>query len=174
MQRIVILGCTGSGKTTFGKKLAAKLGCESVDLDELHWLPGWQTRGVDDFRARVFEKSQMPSWVIMGNYSKTRDMTWPYADTFIWIDLPFFTVFRQLLSRSVRRARDKLLICNGNTETWRKLFSSDSIMLWLLKTYGKRKKEYGEIFGAGNVAGVTYIRLRSHAEADAFLQNLKP
>jgi len=174
MQRVVILGCTGSGKTTFGKKLAAKLGCEAVDLDELHWLPNWQTRDVDDFRARVREKSQMDKWVIMGNYSKTRDMTWPYADTFIWIDLPFFTVFRQLLARSIRRARDKLLICNGNTETWRKLFSSDSIMVWMLKTYAKRKKEYGEIFKAGNVGAVTYIRLRSHAEADAFLQNLKP
>ena len=174
MQRVVILGCTGSGKTTFGKKLAGRLGCEAVDLDELHWLPNWQTRDVDEFRARVREKSQMDKWVIMGNYSKTRDMTWPYADTFIWIDLPFFTVFRQLLSRSIRRARDKLLICNGNTETWRKLFSSDSIMIWMLKTYAKRKKEYGEIFKAGNVGGVAYIRLRSHAEADAFLHNLKP
>ncbi|HYD19603.1 MAG TPA: hypothetical protein VEF76_14105 [Patescibacteria group bacterium] len=175
MQRIVVLGCTGSGKTTFGKKLALILGCPAVDLDELYWLPGWQGRETPDFRARTAESAAGERWVIMGNYSKVRDIVWNRATTFIWLDYPFYLIFWQLCLRSVRRARDKTLICNGNVETWRKLLlSKDSIVWWLCTTYRKRKREYGAVFDAGKAEPARYIRLRSRAEAAAFLDNLNP
>ena len=44
IQRMVIIGATGSGKTTLGRRVAQKLRLPLVDLDELHWLPGWKAR----------------------------------------------------------------------------------------------------------------------------------
>ncbi len=174
MQRIVVLGTTGSGKTTFGKKLAAAMGVPATDLDELHWLPGWKQHDVVEFHKLASERAAADSWIIMGNYSKVRDAVWPRADAFIWLDLPFLLVFWQLLRRSVLRAVDKNLICNGNIESWKNFFSKDSIIVWFFRTYGKRKREYGAMFAAaGNSPHTTYIRLGSHAEADVFIEKMK-
>lgn len=42
--RIIVIGATGSGKTTFGRALAARSGCAFIDLDDLYWLADWQAR----------------------------------------------------------------------------------------------------------------------------------
>ncbi len=173
MQRIVILGCTGAGKTTFGRKLAAKLGYPATDLDDLNWLPGWTMRPTEEFFSRAKDAASHPQWVIIGNYSKVREAIWPKADAFIWLDYPFPRIFWQLLRRSVLRAIDKNPICNGNIESWRQFFSKESIMLWLLKTFRKRRREYGTLFDAnGNSPNIAYIRLRSPRAAEEWLQQL--
>jgi len=172
MRRIVILGVTGSGKTTFGKKLSERLCIPATDLDDLHWLPGWKQREPADFRARAAEKSAAEDWIIIGNYSKVRDAVWPRADAFIWLDYPFLRVFRQLVWRCIRRVIDKNEVCNGNVENLRNLFSKDSLILWLFRSYSRRKREYGAFFdAAGNSPAVAYIRLRSPKEAEDFLNN---
>jgi adenylate kinase family enzyme len=174
MKRIVILGVTGSGKTTFGRKLAARLGYPATDLDDLNWLPAWTERPKEEFYALAEAAAQKPDWVIIGNYSKVRNAVWPHADTFIWLDYPFPRVFWQLLRRSVLRAVDKNLICNGNVESWKQFFSKNSIMLWLFKSYRRRRRDYGAIFSAaGNSPSISYIRLQSPKVAAEWLQNIK-
>lgn len=173
MKRINVIGCTGSGKTTFGRMLAERIGYPATDLDDLNWLPGWVQRETPDFRARAGAAAAGDKWVIIGNYSKGRDIVWPRVDTFIWIDLPASRVFWQLLRRSVMRAIDKNPVCNGNIESWKQMFSRDSIIVWFFKSYWKRKREYGAIFdAAGQNPQITYIRLRSHAESAAFIDSL--
>jgi len=170
MKRVIIIGATGSGKTTFSRALAQKLGCAAQDLDDLHWLPGWQTRETADFQNRVAAFAAGDSWIIAGNYSKTRDILWPRADTVVWLDYPFPLVFWRLLRRSVLRIVDKKKICNGNTETLRQFLSTDSIMVWLFKSYWKRKREYtGIMAGGGQYRHIDYIRISSPRAAGAFL-----
>lgn len=174
MKRIVILGVTGSGKTTFGRKLAERLGIPATDLDDLHWLPGWKERKTEEFFSLAAEAAGRPEWVIIGNYSKVRNAVWPHADTFIWLDYPFLLVFWQLLRRCVMRAIDKNPICNGNVESWKQLFSKDSLIIWLFTSYNRRRRDYGAIFSAaGNSPNISYIRLRSHKSADDWLQNIE-
>ncbi|MEZ0226609.1 MAG: adenylate kinase [Alphaproteobacteria bacterium] len=174
MKRIVILGVTGSGKTTFGRKLAVRLGYPATDLDDLNWLPAWTERPKEEFYALAGAAAQKPEWVIIGNYSKVRNAVWPHADTFIWLDYPFPRVFWQLLRRSVLRAIDKNPICNGNIESWKQFFSKNSIMLWLFTSYRRRRRDYGAIFSAaGNSPNISYIRLRSPKSAAEWLKNIK-
>jgi adenylate kinase family enzyme len=178
MQRVVILGPTGSGKTTLGFKVAEKLGLTPVDLDDLHWKPAsegaWQHRTTEEMYALAMAAGAGDKWVIMGNYSKVKDAIWPRADAFIWINYPFYRVFWQLLRRSIARAVDKNPICNGNTESWRLMFSKKSIIVWLFQSYWKLEKRYAEHFaGAGKNPAVRYIRLTSPQATAEFLKSLE-
>lgn len=148
MQRIVIIGTTGSGKSTLAKNLATKGGLVHIDLDNLYHLPGWQERPLDDFRRLLTEATQAEKWAIAGNYeSKSQDITWPKADTLIWLDMPFWPNFWQLFKRTMKRAYTGEVICNGNTELLvRQFFSKKSILLWFLKTWHKNRKKYAAIF----------------------------
>lgn len=174
MKRINIVGSTGSGKSVLAAKLAERLGLVYTDLDDLHHLPGWKERPEEDFRRLVDEATRQEKWVIAGNYSKARDITWARADTVIWIDLPLGYNFWQLLKRTFKRAYTGEMICNGNRETLGKqFFTPDSILWWLLKTWYKNRKKYGEIFDdPGDYPHITFVRLKSHRQGQAFLESL--
>lgn len=172
-RRIVIVGATGSGKTTFGSALATHLGSAFTDLDDLYWLPQWQARAPEDFYARAAAAAAGQDWVICGNYAAVRPAIWPQADAIVWLDYPFYLVFWRLLTRSLRRIFDKKLICNGNTDSLRNFLSRGSIMVWLFRSYWKHRRGYGVIFAdTGLYPKAAYIRLESPAAAEKWLNDL--
>jgi adenylate kinase family enzyme len=81
MQRISVVGNSGSGKTTAARELAALLDIPHVELDAIFHLPDWQELPTADFRDRVARIAQEPTWVIDGNYTAVRDLVWTRADT---------------------------------------------------------------------------------------------
>jgi energy-coupling factor transporter ATP-binding protein EcfA2 len=70
IQRLVIIGPTGSGKTTLANQLGEILSLPVTDLDTLHWKPDWQEASTEAFRASVAAVSAGDQWIISGNYSK--------------------------------------------------------------------------------------------------------
>lgn len=146
MKKIVIVGTSGSGKTTFAKKLSNKLGQKNIDLDDLFWLPNWVERSPEDFREKVFEVLSNDSWIIAGNYNSVRNHIWDKADTIIWLNYSFPVVFGRALKRTLVQTLTKEEICNGNKASLgRNFFSKNSILLWVLRTYWKRKRKYPRI-----------------------------
>jgi adenylate kinase family enzyme len=146
MKNIVIIGTAGSGKTTLARNLAHRLGQKNVDLDNLYWLPNWGERSPEDFKERVSETLGNDSWIIAGDYGVVRDQIWDRADTIIWLNYSFPVVFGRAIKRTFIRAITKEEILNGNKETLRKnFFSKDSMLLWVLQTYWKRRKDYPKI-----------------------------
>jgi energy-coupling factor transporter ATP-binding protein EcfA2 len=172
MQRIVIIGTTGSGKSTFGSALADLLRCAHFELDDINWLPGWQERETADFRERVAIAAAETQWVFVGNYSAVRDLLWPRADTMIWIDLPFLTTATQLVRRTYRRNAYGDPCCNGNRESWLRTLGPDSILLWLLKTYSKNRRTIPKAL-AEHADGKTIHILRSRVQIAEFLEGIK-
>jgi len=85
MQRIVIVGPTGAGKTSLAEQLVDRRHLPAVDLDVLFWGPNWQPVGKACFRARVDGVTAQERWIVGGNYSVARDLIWPRADTFLWL-----------------------------------------------------------------------------------------
>jgi len=171
--RIIVIGATGSGKTTFGRALAARSGCAFIDLDDLYWLADWQARAPEDFYARAAAASAAESWVMCGNYSAVRPAVWPRAQAIIWLDYPLVLVFRRLLARSLRRIWDKTPVCNGNTESLRNLLSKDSILLWLFRSYWRHRRSYAAIFAdTGLYPDADYIHFTSPAAAEKWLRHL--
>lgn len=169
MQRIVVIGATGSGKTTLATRLAAQHNLKLIDLDDLYLRPDWKEAPTEEFRAAVRHAiNENPRWITAGNYRAIYDITWTSADTLIWLDYSFPRVLLQLLRRTCYRIRTKTPVCNGNYESLGKvLFSRHSIILWLLRSYMPKKKEYQSIFATPeNYPNIRhFIRLKSPKQA---------
>jgi adenylate kinase family enzyme len=175
LSRVVVIGTSCSGKTTFARCLARRLDAPHVELDALYWLPGWLERDKAAFVGLVADRTADAAWVVDGNYRAIRQLIWPRATAVIWLSYPFPLVLWRALKRTVHRAITGQEICNGNRETWRKaLFSRESILLWVLTTYHRRQRDYTRLFAAGDYPNAAKIRLQRPAEAAGFLARVRP
>ncbi|WP_374711380.1 adenylate kinase [Symbiobacterium terraclitae] len=173
-RRIVVVGTTGSGKTTLARQLAQRLGCPHVEADVLFWGPHWTKTPVDEFRTQVDRATAGDCWTFDGNYSKVRDITWGRADTLVWLDYPLPLVLWRLLRRTIRRSLNLEQLWNGNRETlWHHLFTRDSLFLWALQTHGRYRREYPLLLQRPEYAHLAVIRLRSPGATAAWLASLK-
>ena len=88
MQRIMIIGCCGAGKSTLARKLHKQTNLPLIHLDQHYHLPDWQEPGKEDWIAINSELIQGKEWIIDGNYGSTMDMRFATADTVIYMDYP--------------------------------------------------------------------------------------
>ncbi|HYM70798.1 MAG TPA: adenylate kinase [bacterium] len=172
LQRIVVIGTSGSGKTSLSRELSRRLGIPHIELDALHWGPGWTETPTDVFRARVSRALERTAWVVDGNYAKARDIVWPVADTIVWLDFPLTVVLRQVFLRTLRRmiVREELL--HGNREQLRTAVSRDSIILWALRTHGRHRREYTSVLDGPEYGHLAVVRLRSPQQARLWLSTV--
>lgn len=103
MQRVLVMGSSGSGKSTFARGLANLTGLPFVSLDALYWQPGWQPAEPDVFGPRVAEAADAPRWVMDGNYvsSGAGELRRQRADTVIWFDLPRYVCMTGIMKRVI-------------------------------------------------------------------------
>jgi adenylate kinase family enzyme len=159
--RISIVGTSGSGKTTLAKRLSRELSVPHVELDEIFWLPGWKTLERDEFRRRTEEALAGDAWVVDGNYSPVRDIIWERADTLIFLNYGFFLVFGRVLWRTIQRVFTGKRLFAGNRERFRQSFlSRDSIILWMVSTYRRRRKEFPRLMRKPEFEHLQVIELR--------------
>jgi adenylate kinase family enzyme len=175
MRRVSVVGSTGTGKTTYARRLAAILGVPHTELDAIVWQPNWTLLPAEEFRARVAERISAPAWVIDGNYggAAVRPMVWALADTIVWLDFSLPVIYGRLLRRSVARIRDRkeLWPGTGNRETIRNaFFSRESLFWWALKSYWRRKRNYAALFARPEYAHIVKLRFTSPGEAERWLQ----
>lgn len=86
MERILIIGGNGSGKSTFAKKLHTVTGLPLVHLDRLLWYGNWQTREREEFDALLGAELKKEAWIIDGNYNRTIPYRLSYCDTVFYFD----------------------------------------------------------------------------------------
>ena len=174
--RISIRGPTGSGKTTLGHVLRQQLGLPVVELDAIYWLPNWQAKPLDQFRADV--KAALDAcpqgWVCVGNYRHVQDLVLSQADTVLWLRLPFRVSFWRLLKRTVSRAWTKHSLWEGNPnrESWRQsFFSRNSILLYAITSRKQHVENTLRILRA-TPHHASVIELRSARAVQCLLQGL--
>ncbi|HEX5126658.1 MAG TPA: hypothetical protein VFW00_07955 [Rhodocyclaceae bacterium] len=73
LKRIIIIGTSCAGKSTFASRLAQTLGLPHVELDELFWAPNWKPKSEAEFRCLVSAATTNPEWIVDGNYGSVRD-----------------------------------------------------------------------------------------------------
>ncbi len=172
-RRIVVVGTSGSGKTTFVRNLAERLGIPHVELDAIHWGPDWTPAPVDLFRARTAQALNGEAWSVDGNYSAVREIVWPRADTIVWLDYALPVVMSRVIVRTFRRVLTREELWSGNRErASTAIFGRDSIIWWALTTYGRRRREYPALFRQPEFAHLRIVRLRSPRQARLWLESL--
>ncbi len=172
MKRFVIVGSTGCGKTTLACELSRLIDAAHIELDALNWGPNWTAAPTEVFRGKVAEAVSAERWVVEGNYQAVRDLVWPRADCIVWLNYSLPLVLRRLLRRTARRIVTREPCCNGNRESLRMALSKDSILLWALQTYHRRRREFPPLLAERAVAGTRIVAHNTPTETQAWLKTV--
>ena len=102
MQRVLVIGSGGAGKSTFATRFGEATGLPVVHLDACYWRPGWDPTPKEEWTRTVDEIAAREAWIMDGNYSGTLDRRLAACDTVIFLDLPRAVCIRRVLWRSLR------------------------------------------------------------------------
>jgi energy-coupling factor transporter ATP-binding protein EcfA2 len=173
--RIVVVGRTGSGKTTLARQLARALRVPHVELDSLYFGPDFSTAPLAILRERTAAALAGDRWVTDGNKRAVRDLVWPRADTIVWLDYSLgISLWRlarrarwrtaQLTSEAARTGRR-----NGLP---RQFLAAGKGVLTALRSHAGQRREYTRLFAEPANQHLAVVRLRSPSAAREWLAHV--
>ncbi len=175
MNRINVVGTSGSGKSTFSRKLANRLNYPYLEMDALYWKADWQEPSDEEFFALLDKQLANEYWVLDGNYNRTAPIKWANVNTVIWVDYSYTRTVYQAVKRAFIRCitRKEIWPGTGNVETFKKsFFSQDSVILWTLKTYKSNRRRYQRLIENPDYQHIKFIRITSPRMATAYIDEL--
>lgn len=164
MRRVVILGNSGTGKSTFARKLGRRLGLPLIHLDVLYYGPAWTPGDPMVFRERVARATAEAAWILDGAFLPlVGDLTLPQADLVIWLEQPRWLALRRAVWRCVEPSgfgrADLPVGCRDSPS--REMLRD----IWTFDGAARNDIE-------ARLAGLPVRRLRGDAEIAAFLANV--
>ena len=99
MQRVLIVGSGGAGKSTLSKRLGKVLGLPVIHLDSLYWSPGWIEPDKLQWAQTVRSVVGRPAWILDGNYSGTLAERIEACDTVVFLDVSRHICLWRVLKR---------------------------------------------------------------------------
>lgn len=178
MRRVVIVGNSGTGKTTLARTLAGRLDLPHVELDALYHQADWTPTPPQEFRDAVRSAldvvdAHAGGWVVCGNYPDARTGIWARADTIVWLDLPRHVVMARVLRRTADRAIRRTELWNGNRESPGNALAlhdpERSIIRWAWDGVDRYRRQYAGMLTDPTWAGLRRHRLRSSEEVAGWL-----
>lgn len=106
MQKVIVIGCPGSGKSTFSRALHAAAGLPLYHLDRMHWNADGTTVPKAVFLQRLQQALQKEAWIIDGNYCSTMELRMQPCDTVFFLDLPTEVCLEGIRARSGKERPD--------------------------------------------------------------------
>jgi adenylate kinase family enzyme len=176
VNRIVVVGPPGSGKTTVARAISRSLWLPHTELDSLWWGPNWTEAGAEAFGERVRVIVERDRWVVDGNYFSVggRDLIWPLADTVVWLDLARWVTVSRVVRRTVSRGIQRSELWSGNRESIRLALRPDSIVRYAWRAHPKNNIRYADLSDDPNFAHLTWVRLSSPKAARRWIRALSP
>jgi len=163
--RLLILGRTGSGKTTLGRELAAALGVPHVELDALYFGPDLSTVSIPVLRERTSSAIEGDGWVTDGNKSAVRDLVWPRADTVIWLDYPLAVCLWRLARRALWRTSvlttQARAAGGASRPVTSQMWAAAKGVLTALRSHRGQRRRYPGMFADPAHRHLAVVRLRS-------------
>lgn len=164
MKRAIVIGCPGSGKSTFSRALRDLTGIPLIHLDALYWKPDRTTVTREEFDEKLNAAMNNESWIIDGNFQRTLETRIERCDTVFFLDIPTDICLDGISSRKGQPRSDMPWVENedeadSDLEDFVKAFETDGkpFILTLLKKYPDKK----------------VYKFTSRAEIDKFLYNMR-
>lgn len=162
MKKVLIIGCPGSGKSTFAKKLHQQTGLPLYHLDNLYWNADGTRVERPLFLERLDQALQNEQWIIDGNFFSTMDLRLAHCDTALFLDYPTEVCLQGVYQRLGTPRSDIPWVDTEPDEefiAFIRNFSADlrPQILALLEKHSQKEVH----------------TFRTRAEADAFLERLK-
>jgi adenylate kinase family enzyme len=165
MQRVVVVGSAGAGKTTFSQELGRCTGLPVIHLDRYFWRPGWEPTPPAQWRKAVADLAAGDRWVIDGNYGGSFDIRLERADTVIILAFPRWRCVIRVLRRWWTN-RGRALQADGCPERFNWQF-----VRWVWR-YPIESRPLLDAALAQCVNNIRVIELSSPAAAQSFLHSL--
>ena len=160
MKKIIVIGCPGSGKSTFSKALHKKTGIPLYHLDMMYWNEDKTTVEKSVFLDRLTAVLQKDEWIIDGNYASTMEMRLAECDTVFFLDLPL-----DVCLDGIRKRRGMARSDMPWTET-----EEDAEFVEFIKSFNEQSRpRILELLEGGDGKSITVFK--SRREADAFLSD---
>ena len=158
MKKVIVIGCPGSGKSTFSRALHNKIGIPLYYLDMMYWKADKTTVEKSVFLGRLSDVLAKDEWIIDGNYGSTMELRMASCDTVIFLDYPLDVCLDGIKARRGKPRDDMPWI---ETE-------EDAEFIEFVKSYNERQKnqvlELLEKYSDKNI-----IVFKTRAQADDFL-----
>ena len=166
MKKILVIGSSGAGKSTFSRRLHKATDLPLIHLDRLYWKPNWIEIDKDEWKQTVENALHGDAWILDGNYSATLEMRLEKCDTVIFLDLPrLLCVYRILKRVALYRPGSRPDIADGCDEQF------DWKFLKFVWNYPTRSKPKVETLLRKFANEKTIFRLCSKKEIEDFLLN---
>lgn len=171
MQRVVVLGPVGAGKSTLARAISTRTGLPVVYLDHLFWRPGWTPAPQDEALRDLDEAMARDEWILDGNFlangADGADRRFERADTVIFLDQSRLTCLWRVAKRIVRyRSRSRADLPEGCPESYDR-----SLLRWIWSYPTTDRPPVLELL-AGLDERVDVRHLRSRADVRRFLATL--
>ena len=162
MKKVIIIGCPGSGKSTFARKLRDITKIPLYHLDMLFWNEDKTTVSRDVLIERIRKVMQNSEWIIDGNYGSTMEMRFKECDTVFFLDYPIEVCLEGIESRIGQPRSDMPWIESDRDEEFIEYVKSfnENHRSQIIDLIGKYSEKKVMVF-------------RGRKEADDFLMNLK-
>lgn len=165
MQRVLVIGAGGAGKSTFAVRLGQRTGLPVVHLDREYWQPGWIEPAPAAWQATIARLVAADRWILDGNFGGTLEQRLAACDTVVFLDPPRLQCLWRVLRRRLQhRAQTRADMAPGCNER----LSPD--FLWWIWTYRRRRRPALLQRLQALRADQTLVVLRSDAQVEGFLQ----
>lgn len=163
MKRILVIGCPGSGKSYFAKKLGNILNLDVIHMDNLYWKKDKTSIGVKELENKLKPYLEKDSWIIDGNYHDTLKSRLKYATDVFFLDVSREECVKGMLER-IDQERDDIPWVETKED-------AEELITWTID-YDKRTKKEEESL-LKEYPNVIVHRLSSRKEIDNYLNDIK-
>ena len=172
----MIVGNSGTGKTTLARELAERLDLTHIELDALFHQANWEPTPPDEFQAKIhaamaLADRETDGWTMCGNYRSASGRIGQLgADTIIWLDMPRWLIMRRVTARTLRRVFTRETLWNGNREAFTDFLRWDpnvNLIRWAWTKYDSYREQGLTAMADGTWAHAAVHHLRSPADVEA-------